>query len=88
MLCVREQNESEVITMQQSDERYSSMFRRYPDVVDVKMIQVMLGGVSRHKIYELFKEQKISYFRLSRKWMARKMAVIDYIMKQEKPSNP
>ena len=85
---MREQNESEVITMQQSDERYSSMFRRYPDVVDVKMIPVMLGGVSRHKIYELFKEQKISYFRLSRKWMARKMAVIDYIMKQEKPSNP
>lgn len=38
-----------------SQKYYKSMFKDYPDVVNVKQLQTMLGGISKRLAYYLLK---------------------------------
>ncbi len=45
---------------------YEKMFSEYPDVVDVKTMCKMLGGISTKTGYKLLKENKIKFFKMTR----------------------
>ena len=36
-----------------SQKYYKSMFKDYPDIVNVKQLQIMLGGISKKLTYHL-----------------------------------
>ena len=43
----------------------SSMFEKYPDVVEVDDLRKMLGGISRRLAYRLLAEQEIRCVKVS-----------------------
>ena len=45
---------------------YETLFKEYPDVVDVKTMCKMLGGISTKTGYKLLKENKIRFFKIGR----------------------
>ncbi len=58
---------------------YNVMFSDYPEIVDVKQLQKMLG-VSRHLIYELINDKKISAVRIGHSFRIPKISVIKYVL--------
>jgi hypothetical protein len=38
-----------------SQKYYKSMFKDYPDVVNIKELQIMLGGISKKLAYQLLR---------------------------------
>ena len=42
-----------------SQRYYKSMFKTYPDVVNVKQLQTMLGGISKKLAYHLLQNKII-----------------------------
>ena len=54
------------------------MFEKYPDVVNVKQLQEMLG-VSRPTVYELLRENLIPHKRIGTKYIIPKWAVIKFL---------
>ena len=65
--------------MKEADEMYNAMFSDYPDIVDVKQLQKMLG-VSRHLIYDLISDKKISAVKIGHSFRIPKVNVIKYVM--------
>ena len=45
-----------------SQKYYKSMFKDYPDIVNVKQLQIMLGGISKKLAYTLLKNNLINSF--------------------------
>ena len=43
-----------------SQKYYKSMFKDYPDIVNVKQLQIMLGGISKKLAYTLLKNNLIN----------------------------
>lgn len=60
------------------------MFQEYPDIVNIKQLCKMLGGVSTKAAYQCLREGKIAYFRLGRGFRIPKDSVIKYILEQTK----
>lgn len=56
-----------------------TMFEDYPDVVEVKDLCRMLGGISRKMVYQLLTEQKIRSVRIGRSYKIPKVCVIEYL---------
>lgn len=56
-----------------------TMFEDYPDVVEVKDLCRMLGGISRKMAYQLLTEQKIRSVRIGRSYKIPKVCVIEYL---------
>lgn len=64
---------------------YRVMFPDYPDVVTVPMLQEMLGGVGRRKVYQMLNDERIKHFRIGRRIMIPKMCMIAYLCQLQQP---
>lgn len=58
---------------------YEKMFSEYPDVVDVKTMCKMLGGISTKTGYKLLKENKIKFFKIGRAFYITKFHILSYL---------
>ena len=63
----------------------SSMFEKYPDVVEVDDLRKMLGGISRRLAYRLLAEQEIRCVKVGRAYKIPKVCVIEYLMGEDAP---
>ena len=61
----------------------SSMFEKYPDVVEVDDLRKMLGGISRRLAYRLLAEQEIRCIKVGRAYKIPKVCVIEYLMGED-----
>lgn len=62
-------------------EKYLTMFKKYPDVVSVEILQEMLG-ICRKNAYLLVKENKIRSARVWRSYKIPKLCVVEYLVNQ------
>ena len=58
----------------------SSMFEKYPDVVEVDDLRKMLGGSSRRLAYRLLAEQEIRCVKVARAYKIPKGFVYEFVM--------
>lgn len=58
---------------------YSLMFRGYPDVVNVKQLCEMLGGISTKTACHILQENKIGHFKIGRIYKIPKIHVLEYL---------
>lgn len=59
-----------------------NMFQEYPDVVNVKLLSEMLGGISMKSVYKLLNQNKIGHLKIGRSFLIPKYHVIQYIKKE------
>ena len=64
-------------------EQYMMMFKDYPDVVSVDILQEMLG-ICRKNAYLLVKQNKIHSARVGRSYKIPKLCVIEYLIDQNR----
>ncbi len=64
-------------------ERYMMMFKDYPDVVSVDILQEMLG-ICRKNAYLLVKQNKIHSARVGRSYKIPKLCVVEYLIDQDR----
>ena len=64
-------------------ERYLAMFKKYPDVVSVDILQEMLG-ICRKNAYLLVKQNKIHSARVGRSYKIPKLCVVEYLIDQNR----
>ena len=62
-----------------SQKYYKSMFKNYPDVVNVKQLQIMLGGISKKLAYHLLQNKIIKSIKIGRQYKIAKVDVILYL---------
>ncbi len=62
-----------------SQKYYKSMFKDYPDVVNVKQLQTMLGGISKKLTYHLLQNKIIKSIKIGRQYKIAKVDVILYL---------
>ena len=62
-------------------EKYLTMFKKYPDVVSVEILQEMLG-ICRKNAYLLVKENKIRSARVGRSYKIPKICIVEYLVNQ------
>jgi len=55
------------------------MFEKYPDVVEVKDLCKMLGGISKKMAYRLLADGEIFSVRVGRSYKITKVSVIAYL---------
>ena len=60
-------------------ERYMMMFKDYPDVVSVDILQEMLG-ICRKNAYLLVKQNKIHSVRVGRSYKIPNLCVVEYLI--------
>ena len=63
--------------------RYWAMFRRYPEALTPRQVREMLG-IGQRMTYGLLREGKIQSVRMGRLYRVPKVAVIDYLCREEK----
>lgn len=55
------------------------MFKDYPDVVTVKELQIMLGGISKKLAYHLLRNNIVKSIKIGRQYKIAKADVILYL---------
>jgi len=66
------------------DEAYGLLFNNYPDVINVKQMCEMLGGISEKTGYRLLHTGKVKFFTIGRSCRIAKIHLIDYIAAENK----
>lgn len=66
-----------------SQKYYKSMFKDYPDVINVKQLQLMLGGISKKLAYHLLKNNVINSTKIGREYKIAKIDVILYLTEKD-----
>ena len=62
-----------------SQKYYKSMFKNYPDVVNVEELQLMLGSISKKLAYHLLRNNIIKSIKIGRQYKIAKADVILYL---------
>ncbi len=62
-----------------SQKYYKSMFKNHPDVVNVKELQLMLGGISKKLAYHLLQNTIIKSVKIGRQYKIAKADIILYL---------
>ena len=62
---------------------YETRLRDYPDLLTVKELQPILGGICDRTAFELIYKNKIKHFRIKNKYHIPKVCVIDFMMTDE-----
>ena len=57
------------------------MFQNYPDVVNVKQMREMLGGIGRNTAYKILSEQTIKSKKIGRKYFVPKENIVEFLKK-------
>lgn len=55
------------------------MFKDYPDIVNIKELQIMLGGISKKLAYQLLRNNIIKSIKIGRQYKIAKADVILYL---------
>lgn len=63
---------------------YLEVFKDYPDVVDVKTMCEMLGGIHKSLAYRLIRSNKVKHPTFGSTYRMPKLWIIKYIQEQEK----
>ncbi|OOM82365.1 helix-turn-helix domain protein [Clostridium puniceum] len=58
---------------------YCLLFREYPDVVNIKEMCEILGGISIKTGYRILKENKINHFKIGRAYKIPKISILIYL---------
>lgn len=58
---------------------YKSMFKDYPNVVNIKELQIMLGGISKKLAYHLLRNNIVKSIKIGRQYKIAKDDVILYL---------
>ena len=61
----------------------AKMFEKYPDVVEVDDLRVMLGGISKRLAYKLLTNQEIRSVKVGRAYKIPKICIIEYLLGEE-----
>lgn len=61
----------------------ATIFEKYPDVVDVEDLRVMLGGISKKLAYRLLADNEIRSVKIGRTYKIPKICVIEYLMGED-----
>ena len=61
----------------------AKMFEKYPDVVKVDDLRVMLGGISKRLAYKLLTNQEIRNVKVGRAYKIPKICIIEYLIGEE-----
>lgn len=56
------------------------LFSEYPDVVTVKQMCTMLGGISMKTAYQLLETGAIRYLKIGKSFKIPKIFIIDYLV--------
>ena len=59
------------------------MFQSYPDIVDIKQLCKMLGGIGAKSAYHLLHDGSICYFKIGKAFRIPKRSVIDFLSKDK-----
>lgn len=62
----------------------SKMFSAYPDVVGIKQLCEMLGGIGPKAAYRLLHDGDILYFKIGKAFRIPKTSVIDFLSREKK----
>lgn len=57
----------------------NDMFEKYPDVVSIKQLCEMLGGIGPKTAYQLLHEGEIRFLKIGRGFRIPKKGVIEYV---------
>ena len=68
---------------EESNNPYSIMFTDYPDIVNIKQMRNMLGGIGVTLAYKLLKEGKIKYVKIGREYKIPKTFIINYLLQEK-----
>lgn len=68
----------------------TSMFEKYPDIVNVPQLCEMLGGISSKSAYKLLQANRIQHFKIGRAYKIPKIQVITnlQLLMHTQPLNP
>lgn len=66
--------------MTATNDIYRTMFNSYPDVVNIKQMCEMLGGISSKTGYRLLHSGKIKHFFIGRSVRIPKIRIIDFVV--------
>ena len=66
----------------QIKELYTLMFPEYPDIIDVRQLQGMLG-ISRHLAYNLIADGYIRGIKIGNAYKVPKVNVISYVLEEQ-----
>lgn len=62
---------------------YIEFFKDYPDVVTLKQLREMLGGIGEGTALKLMQENKIPHYKIKCHYHIPKQCIIDYILSNE-----
>lgn len=62
-----------------SREYYEAEFTAYPDVVTLKEMRKMLGGISEKKALDLLHDKRIRSFYIDGRYLIPKICIVDYL---------
>ena len=62
---------------------YELLFVAYPDVVTVRELRIMLGGICEKTALSLLRQNTIQHFRIGSIYHIPKVSVIDYMVSPE-----
>jgi len=62
---------------------YEASLSRYPDVVTIDDMMVMLGGISSRSAYSLLRRGKIKYLTIGRCYFIPKVSILDFMMSDD-----
>ncbi len=62
-----------------------TMFKEYPDVVDVNQFRKMLGGIGYKSAYKLLRDGNIRCFKVGKGFRIPKISVIEFILQETEP---
>lgn len=56
------------------------LFTEYPDVVTVKQMCIMLGGISKKTAYKLLEDGEIRCLRIGKSFKIPKVCIVEYLL--------
>ena len=66
---------------------YMNMLKNYPDVLKIKDMCEVLGGISTKTGYKLLRENKIESIKVGREYCVSKISIVDFWMKKNKTTS-
>ncbi len=66
---------------------YMNMLKDYPDVLKIKDMCEVLGGISTKTGYKLLRENKIESIKVGREYCVSKISIVDFWMKKNKTTS-
>ena len=64
-----------------------NIFQDYPDVVNIKQLCKMLGGIGIKSAYKLINENRIGHIKIGRTFYIPKFQIINYLESESRNNN-